>query len=97
MARYKDGGFSCSISVGNIFYTGAENIAMQYIYSEYTVSGSAIQYRWRSEENIAREVVKGWMNSKGHRQNILTPHWRTEGIGIFIKENGEVLITQNFC
>jgi uncharacterized protein YkwD len=37
------------------------------------------------------------MNRRGHRQNILTPHWETEGIGVFITPDGRVLLTQNFC
>jgi uncharacterized protein YkwD len=37
------------------------------------------------------------MNSRGHRGNILTPHWGKEGIGIFIAPSDEVYITQNFC
>lgn len=40
-------------------------------------------------ENIAAnyfnpyEVMKGWMNSEGHRKNILAPNWKSVGIGYF--------------
>jgi len=37
------------------------------------------------------------MNSPGHKKNILTPYWRSEGIGGFIAPDGKVLVTQNFC
>ncbi|MDX6697314.1 MAG: hypothetical protein QOE65_711 [Solirubrobacteraceae bacterium] len=46
---------------------------------------------WTLGENIAwgtgylatpREIVKGWMNSSGHRHNILSPRFRDIGIGI---------------
>lgn len=50
-------------------------------------------------ENIAEFdafAVKGWMNSPGHRQNILDDDWTTTGVGIGIAENGEVYITQVF-
>jgi uncharacterized protein YkwD len=97
MYRYAQGGFACSVRAGNLIYTGAENIAMQYVYSGYSVSGGAVQYFWVSEEDIAKGTVKSWMDSRGHRENILTPHWKTEGIGVYIKDNGEVFITQNFC
>jgi uncharacterized protein YkwD len=48
-------------------------------------------YSWTVGENIAwgasrrgspREIVKAWMNSPGHRQNILNPAFRELGIGV---------------
>lgn len=44
-------------------------------------------------------VVKGWMNSKGHRENILRPEFSFIGIGsIFTARNNipYAMITQNF-
>jgi uncharacterized protein YkwD len=50
---------------------------------------SAVGYVWRSAgENIAtgfatpRSVVKAWMGSTGHCQNILNPNYRNVGTGI---------------
>lgn len=49
-----------------------------------------IQYR-AAGENIAmgqrtpEEVVKGWMNSKGHRENILNEHFTHIGVG-YVKD-----------
>jgi len=37
------------------------------------------------------------MQSTGHRENILTPHWRRQGIGVGIDPDNRVLVTQNFC
>jgi uncharacterized protein YkwD len=37
------------------------------------------------------------MSSSGHRRNILTRHYRREGIGVAIGKDGKVLVTQNFC
>ncbi len=64
-------------------------------------------YEWRTiGENIAegqtsvREVMTGWMNSTGHRQNILNPNFRDLGIGLVLGKNkaGEyrVIWVQNF-
>ncbi len=45
-------------------------------------------------ENIAagqqtpQEVVTAWMNSPGHRDNILNPSFISLGVGIFYKEGG---------
>lgn len=48
------------------------------------------------EENIAPEVVSGWMNSPGHRANILS-NFTYEGIGVEISTDGYVYVTQDFC
>ena len=44
----------------------------------------------------AARVVQGWMNSPGHRQNILASYWVFEGIGVGISPDGKIYITQDF-
>lgn len=80
--RYSQVGFTCAISQGSWIYGGAENI--MYMEGYYGV------------ETIASESVDGWMNSQGHRENILTPYFKTEGIGV-AKSGSEIYVTQNFC
>jgi uncharacterized protein YkwD len=41
-------------------------------------------------------VVQGWMDSSGHRKNILDPRWKETGIGIFINSEGTYYFTQVF-
>jgi uncharacterized protein YkwD len=48
-------------------------------------------------EEIASQVVNGWMNSPGHRENILNARYDREGIGIAVSSDGKVYVTQNFC
>ena len=63
---------------------------------------AGLQYR-RAAENIAagqtspEEVVAGWMNSPGHRANILNPDLKLLGVGYY-KGNGpyRTYWTQNF-
>ena len=45
----------------------------------------------------AGSVVKGWMDSPGHRENILTNGYESEGIGVAFGSYNTVLVTQNFC
>lgn len=47
-------------------------------------------------EGVARRAVRGWMNSPGHRENILRGRFSAEGIGV-VYDGGEVYVTQNFC
>ena len=51
---------------------------------------------WQGAEQIGRETVTSWMESPGHRENILSPLYRSEGIGVVITLQ-ESFITQNFC
>lgn len=45
---------------------------------------------------IAERVVTGWMESEGHRENILTDGWDREGIGVYLNDRA-AFATQKFC
>jgi len=65
---------------------GGENIAMRGTIDE------------PSESAMASAFVDMWMNSSGHRENILRERWNAEGISVYYDtEDGEVYATQNFC
>jgi uncharacterized protein YkwD len=95
--RYRQEDFNCKICVGNYVYIGAENIFQNNLYDSITYYGGIPSYNWNSQEEIAESTVKGWMNSPGHRQNILAPFWKSEGIGVAISDDDKVYITENFC
>ena len=40
--------------------------------------------------------MKGWMNSKVHRENILEPAFAEVGIGVARNDKGEMYYTQDF-
>lgn len=44
----------------------------------------------------AENVVRQWMNSPGHKANMLRDQWRSEGVGVEINPNG-LYVTQVFC
>lgn len=46
--------------------------------------------------SVAEGVVEGWMDSPGHRENILRERFEAEGIGAFCDPDGTVFVTQNF-
>lgn len=95
--RYRLDGYSCEIRIGNQVHTGAENIALGRLYNSMSTRNGVADYRWNSVQQIALKTVDGWMNSPGHRENILTPYWRQEGIGVEIGPGNRIYITQNFC
>lgn len=45
---------------------------------------------------LATQSVEGGIESTGHRENILTPYFQSEGIGV-AKSGSEIYVTQNFC
>ncbi len=60
-----------------------------------------ISYRTAGEniasgQRTAQAVVTAWMNSEGHRKNILNPNFTEIGVGYATKSNGTPYWTQMF-
>lgn len=64
--------------------SSGENIAKEYTHLT------------QKPTEAAKKVVESWMNSPEHRENILREQFGKEGIGVFLKSNGAMFITQNF-
>ncbi|HHU74760.1 MAG TPA: hypothetical protein GXZ28_09115, partial [Clostridiales bacterium] len=58
----------------------------------YRTAGENIAYGQRTPQ----EVVTGWMNSPGHRANILNANFGKIGIGVYQASNGTIYWTQLF-
>jgi len=95
--RYRQDEYSCNLRIGNTVHMGAENIFLNVRYNSVTTLNGEEYYDWNSEEQLAETTVRGGMNSPGHRKNILTPYWRSEGIGVYVAPDEKIYITQNFC
>ncbi len=95
--RYRMEGYHCAIVTGTTIHLGAENIMQNNLYDSARTVNGEVFYAWNSQKKIAETTVDSWMNSAGHRKNILTPFWNNEGIGVFIAPDDKVYITQNFC
>jgi uncharacterized protein YkwD len=72
-------------------------------YDKYNISchawGENILYNYATDEspvNAAERSVEQWMESDGHRHNILSETWATEGIGARVGSDGRLYVTQNF-
>lgn len=95
--RYDLFDYTCRVRTGsgNEYATGAENIAKTFYQARLTNG----EY-YDTPEELAEGIVRQWMNSPDHRENILRPFWENEGIGVFVvQEEGEwaIYVTQNFC
>ena len=97
--RYERFDYECRVPTGgNKYATGGENIARTW-YEEPVRTDNGTAY-YRSVDELAKGVVQQWMNSPGHRENILREFWRNEAIGVAVTEiDGKtaVYLTQNFC
>ena len=100
-------GYNCRAHIGGGWYSYglSENIAEHPRVTRWMGLGrsySPVDYN-RDAEDMARELVKGWMSSPGHRENILDRNSRRIGVGIAIQETPKyghidetVYATQNF-
>ncbi len=59
---------------------------------KYNTAGENIAKGYSS----AQSVVNGWMNSPGHRANILNPSFNKIGVGLYKTSNGTAYWTQMF-
>lgn len=81
-ARGRRAGYECRKILGNRIRVGlAENL--------YEASGTA-------RDDIEHASVRGWMNSPGHRQNILEKNYTKTGVGVAVAGDS-IFITQLFC
>lgn len=80
------GTFSHTGSGGSTFVTRAKAAG----YAQPSAENIAMGYR------TAAEVVNGWMNSTGHRANILNCQSKAVGVGVVYTSGGTPYYTQNF-
>lgn len=74
-----------------------ENIHQNNLYSRVITEKKKTSYDWNSMEEIAGTTVKAWMDSEGHRDNILGKNYTRQGIGVAISGDDKVYITEILC
>ena len=84
-ARGNAAGYDCRKDYGSYYTYGlAENI--------HYASGMGGDAR-----DLARYTVSDWMQSPGHRANIMDSAYDRIGVGVAVSGGGTVYATQNFC
>lgn len=71
---------------------GSPFTMMQNFGIKFTAAGENIAMGQRT----AQEVMNSWMNSPGHRSNILNPSFNQIGVGLAKNSNGTCYWTQQF-
>ncbi len=97
--RYEQAGYDCRIEINdNEYVTGGENVAQTWYRTNVVTNDGTAFYDTPRE--LANGIVSQWMNSSGHRENILRSYWNNQGIGIeFVWEGDDlaVYVVQDFC
>ena len=44
-------------------------------------------------ESLAEQIVDGWLNSSGHKKNMLNSKWEETGVGVYITGGGEYTVS----
>ena len=97
-ARASKAGYNCHnpLSIGI-----AENIHLLYGHTSSIRWGNSVTYQWLTQDEVANRFVADWINSPGHRRNILDRRYNLTGIGVaFGTASGikhGIYVVQNFC
>ena len=93
-ARAKKAGYDIVKKRGNSIRTGVgENL---YEHQSVMRDEKGERPYLESAQKVAEAAVKGWMNSPGHRRNILNPDYNYQGTGVAVSKDKKIKITQMF-
>lgn len=70
-----------------------ENLEWQTVYRSrsYHEDGRLFVASCYTPQEMAKEIVHNWMESEGHRQNLLDPNFTHMGLGIYMEQKLEAL------
>lgn len=103
MAKWKE--FSHTGSKGSQPWDRAKKagymgLASENIWRTDTSRRNGIAYKskfvWNNDRKLGKAAVISWMNSPGHRRNMLSEEWEDIGIRVATSNKGITYITQNF-
>ncbi len=90
---------SSRLKDGEVYYwnRSAENLYMSSGYDYYytNIFGKITFTHYITFEQLAQNATQGWMDSPGHKENILTPELDEAGMGVYVV-NDTYYFTQNF-
>lgn len=73
-----------------------ENLAQTYYKSKIDVNYGSFD-TYTTEEELAEGIVKQFMASDSHKENLLDEDWEEMGVNIGINDEGRVYVAQEFC
>lgn len=83
---------------GDDRFEHGENAGSAYWQREFVQSGTGDLVYVSDETELAKALMRSWLNSPGHRKNIVADDWNYLGVGLAINQtSGKVYATQLFC
>lgn len=73
-----------------------ENLAQTYYKNKIDVNYGSFD-TYTTEEELAEGIVKQFMASDSHKENLLDSDWEKMGVGLGINDEGRVYVAQEFC
>lgn len=73
-----------------------ENLAQTHYKEKVDVNYGAYD-TYTTEQELAEGVIKQFMASDSHKENILDTKWESISLGIGITDEGRVYVSQEFC
>lgn len=78
-----------------------ENLFLAHLYHSYVwrqdeSASDGVQVAWKTPAELAHEAVHLWMESPEHRRNLLSPLYRSGGMGVAFGDYETVFVTCNF-
>ena len=83
-------------TVQSFSHTRPNGTTFSTVFKEFSVSYTAAGENIAYGQKTPQEVVTGWMNSPGHRANIMNGNFGKIGIGVHKPSNGTIYWTQLF-
>lgn len=86
-----------AVEIKDVFsHTRPDGRSWSSVLSDYNISYRASGENLAYGYNTPEAVVTGWMNSPGHRANILSANFNQIGIGVYTDSRGTVYCSQLF-
>lgn len=95
-------GMTCQRLIGTTLLSGfGENLYVTGAFDAYRIVQhglrSRVEYDWKAPETLAREAIRAWLDSPGHRANLLNGQYQRHGVGVARDDQHRLYIVDVFC
>jgi uncharacterized protein YkwD len=98
--RFRDRGLlpECEIDVPGTgqYYPGAENVATAAV-GRVTHPGTDETVTISENDDVAAFLLDSWMTSESHREVMVLPTIEAVGLGVAVRDDGEIFAALEFC
>jgi uncharacterized protein YkwD len=93
--RYDQAGYQCDSAQRANRTLTPETVGTTQIYTVLETTRG--QEFYNTERELAQGIVTKWMQSERTRERLLHSDWRVDGVGVQIRDDDTVYVTQDYC